>query len=183
MVADDDLPFVDNDLEPRRLVPLDVLLALLVHVFLRLRIRSAVAKLKSKIAEQACDCKSRIMQRGSMEKEHFDTEAFFAALDGQREARGKTWKEVAAESGVSASTLTRMAQGKRPDVDGLGALLSWSGLKAEDFLAARAKAHRKPETLAMISRLLRADRNLRKDSAAAIEEIVKVAYKRFAEKE
>lgn len=116
-----------------------------------------------------------------MEKEHFDTEGFFAALDGVRVARGRTWKEVAAESGVSASTLTRMAQGKRPDVDGLAALLAWSGLKAEDYLKGRRPSG-KPETLAVISNLLRADRNLGKENAAALEQIIRLAYKRLAAK-
>src|SRR5262245_24031477 len=116
-----------------------------------------------------------------MDKEHFDTEAFFAALDAVRETKGCTWKEVAADSGVSASTLTRMAQGKRPDVDGLAALLKWSGLKAEDYLKGRATTA-KPETLAVISKLLRADRKLGKESAAALEDIIRVAYKRLVEK-
>jgi transcriptional regulator with XRE-family HTH domain len=68
-----------------------------------------------------------------METTHFDVDAFFAALDAHRQAKKRTWKQVAAETGVSASTLTRMAQGRKPDVDGLAALLRWSGLKAEDF--------------------------------------------------
>ena len=117
-----------------------------------------------------------------MDKGHFDTEAFFAALDAARETKGRTWKQVAAESGVSASTLTRMAQGKRPDVDGLAALLKWSGLKAEDYLKGRPAASGKPETLAVISNLLRADRKLGKESAAALEDIIRVAYKRLAQK-
>ena len=39
-----------------------------------------------------------------------------------------------------------MAQGKRPDVDGLAALLAWSGLKAEDYLKAddRQPASQRP---------------------------------------
>lgn len=117
-----------------------------------------------------------------MDKEHFDTEAFFAALDAVREAKKRTWKEVAAESEVSASTLTRMAQGKRPDVDGLAALLAWSGLKAEDYLKGRRSVGGKPETLSVISNLLRADRKLGKESAAALDQIIRVAYKRLAEK-
>src|SRR6516225_8882109 len=64
----------------------------------------------------------------------FDADAFHAALDGARRAKAMNWKEVAAASGVSASTLTRMAQGKRPDVDGLAALVAWSGLNADDFV-------------------------------------------------
>jgi transcriptional regulator with XRE-family HTH domain len=119
-----------------------------------------------------------------MEKEHFDTEAFFAALDGARETRGKTWKDVAAESGVSASTLTRMAQGKRPDLDGMAALLAWSGMKAEQFIkASSSRPTKKPETLAVISTLLRADKKLGKESATALDEIIRVAYRRLAEKD
>ena len=65
-----------------------------------------------------------------MAKGHFDAEAFYAALDSQRHSRRLNWKQVAREAGISASTLTRIAQGKRPDVDSLAALLTWSGLKA-----------------------------------------------------
>jgi transcriptional regulator with XRE-family HTH domain len=117
-----------------------------------------------------------------MDREHFDTEGFFAALDAVRQAKGQTWKDVAADSGVSASTLTRMAQGKRPDIDGLAALLKWSGLKAEDYIKGRAATTTKPETLAVISKLLRADRRLGKESATALEDIIRVAYKRLVEK-
>lgn len=118
-----------------------------------------------------------------MEKEHFDTESFFAALDHLRVSRGKTWKQVADEAEVSASTLTRMAQGKKPDVDGLGALLSWSGLKAEEFLVNKRRPAPKTETMSAIASLLRADRKLGKQSAAALEEIIKVAYRRLSEGE
>ena len=95
---------------------------------------------------------------------------------------GMTWKDVAAES-VSASTLTRMAQGKRPDVDGLAALLRWSGLQAEMFIPNSTTAgKKKPEPLAQITAVLRADKTLSKESAEAIEQILKAAYKRFREK-
>src|ERR1700688_1332196 len=110
----------------------------------------------------------------------FDAGAFYEALDGIRQARKMNWKQVAAESGVSASTLTRMAQGKRPDVDGLAALLAWSGLKAEDYLKGRRLGGSKPETLAVISNLLRADRKLGKENAAALDQIIRVAYRRLA---
>jgi transcriptional regulator with XRE-family HTH domain len=117
-----------------------------------------------------------------MAQANFDTESFHAALDSQRMAMNLTWKDVAAESGVSASTLTRMSQGKRPDVDGLAALLKWSGLLAEMFIAkSEAQSKKKPDVLAQITALLRADPGLKKESAAAIEEILRAAYKRFKE--
>ena len=111
----------------------------------------------------------------------FDAEAFYAAIDSQRGAKGLNWKEVSAATGVGASTLTRMSQGKRPDVDGLAALLAWSGLNANDFIKKELKRESQPESLAQITAVLRADRNLSKESARAIEEILRAAYKRFRE--
>jgi transcriptional regulator with XRE-family HTH domain len=112
----------------------------------------------------------------------FDTEALYAALDSHREAKKLTWKDVAALTGISASTLTRMAQGKCPDAKGLAALFVWSGFTADEFMRGKpAGKHAGPETLAKITALLRADRSLSKDSAAAIEEILKAAYNRFKE--
>ena len=108
----------------------------------------------------------------------FDNEGFYDALSATRQARKLSWKQVATESGVSASTLTRMAQGKRPDVDGLAALLSWSGLKADDFVRSKARQN-KPETLAMISTYLRADKDLTPEGAAALDEVVRATYERL----
>jgi transcriptional regulator with XRE-family HTH domain len=113
----------------------------------------------------------------------FDTVAFYKALDAQRAARKLTWKQVAAESKVAASTLTRMAQGRRPDVDGLAALSAWSGLKADDFVRAREGTRGTPETLAMISTLLRADPNLTSDGADYLDEVIQAGYKRMKKAE
>jgi transcriptional regulator with XRE-family HTH domain len=116
--------------------------------------------------------------------ENFDVGAFHAALDSQRLAMELTWKDVAAEAGVSASTLTRMSQGKRPDVDGLAALLRWSGLQAEMFIRdTGAEKKKTAEPLAQITAVLRADKSLSRESAEAIEQILKAAYKRFRVKE
>lgn len=46
----------------------------------------------------------------------------------QRQAGHRTWKKVAEECGISASTLSRMSQGKHPAADGLAALAFWSRL-------------------------------------------------------
>lgn len=113
----------------------------------------------------------------------FDTVAFYKALDAQRVARKLTWKQVAAESKVAASTLTRMAQGRRPDVDGLAALSAWSGLKADDFVRARDGSRGTPETLAMISALLRADPHLTSDGADYLDEVIQAGYKRMKKEE
>ena len=112
----------------------------------------------------------------------FDGDAFYAALDGERQARRCTWKRVADESGVSASTLTRISQGKRPDVDSLAALSAWSGLDVDRFVrGGRSKAE--PEPLAVISSCLRSDPRLNEDAAAALDQMVKAAYKSMSSPE
>ena len=108
----------------------------------------------------------------------FDLAGFYAALDAQRTAKGLNWKQVSKQSRVSASTLTRMSQGRRPDIDGLALLLAWSGLDASNFLPGANS----PEPLAQITAHLRADRNLKPESAEALEAIIKVAYERFKDR-
>ena len=113
-----------------------------------------------------------------MAKAGFDLGKFHAALNAHRAARRLTWKEVAQQSGVSASTLTRMSQGKRPDVDGLALLLAWSGLDALPFVPTANE----PEPMANIAANLRADRRLSEESAKALEEIFQIAYENFADR-
>lgn len=112
-------------------------------------------------------------------KEQFHNEAFFNALDAHRQAKDLTWKAVAEKAKVSASTLTRIAQGKRPDVDTLAALCKWSGLSADDFIAYDRGERNQPEPLAEIVAHLRADKNLKPEGAKAIEVMLKAAYAQF----
>lgn len=109
----------------------------------------------------------------------FDSQGFYQALDAVRIGRKLTWKVVAEESGVSASTLTRMAQGRRPDVDGLAALAAWSGLDTNDFVRSHATIPERLEPLAMISTYLRSDRNLTPEAATALDELIRATYERL----
>jgi transcriptional regulator with XRE-family HTH domain len=108
----------------------------------------------------------------------FDQAGFFSALDAVRESRGCTWKQLADNAGVSQSTLSRMGQGKRPDVDSFVALLRWSNLEAEDFVI-NDGPEKGPEPLAEISILLRRDPNLTPEAASALDELVKATYHRL----
>jgi transcriptional regulator with XRE-family HTH domain len=132
------------------------------------------------------DCKSEITMGGPVtgEREAFDGSAFFAALDGERMARKLNWKTMAREAGVSASTLTRMAQGKRPDVDTFSALCRWAGLDADAYMRPRPGTAAKdaPEPLAAISTYLRSDPNLSPEAAEAMDELVKATYARLRNK-
>jgi transcriptional regulator with XRE-family HTH domain len=112
------------------------------------------------------------------EDKGFDGDGFYRALEATVASRSKTWKQVSAETGVSASTLTRMAQGRRPDAASLAALSAWAGLNPSDFVHAAYKATR-PEAMAQISTLLRGDPNLDTEGAEAVEAIFRAAYERL----
>jgi len=105
-------------------------------------------------------------------------ENFYHALDSQRQAKNLTWKKVAEQAKVSASTLTRIAQGKRPDVDTLASLCKWSGLKADDFIDYDNKQIQ-AEPLTHVLAHLRADKNISVEGAKAIEIMIKSAYEQF----
>ena len=111
----------------------------------------------------------------------FDLEGFYRALDATRQGRGLNWKQLSEETSVSASTLSRMTQDKRPDADSLTALAAWAGLNPAEFIAGFEVAH-SPEPLAVISQQLRRDPNLTDEGAAALDELIKAAYQRFSKK-
>lgn len=77
--------------------------------------------------------------RDLMPQRRFDRSAFFAAIDEVRSVRGLQWKQVAAESGVNASTLTRLGAGKHLSVDSFAALVAWGHLDANAFLCAQRR--------------------------------------------
>ena len=119
---------------------------------------------------------------GTPRKGRFEAEAFYAALDAERRSRRYTWKQVAQEAQISASTLTRMAQGRRPDVDSLAALVTWSGLSADSFVSGD-EPKPTPGTLAMISTYLKGDPQLTPEAADALDELVKATYERMRKKD
>lgn len=109
----------------------------------------------------------------------FDGQAFFAALDAERQTRGFTWKKVAEQAGVPASTLTRMSHGRHPDVHTLAALCDWSGLSSEKFTRSAHSQVVSASPLAQIVALLRADSNLSQEGVQALEAIIKAAYQQM----
>jgi len=113
-----------------------------------------------------------------MPKGAFDAEGFYAVIDSHRVSRGWTWKLVAKESGVSASTLTRMAQGRRPDVDSLAALLSWSGESADSFMVP-TDVDMNVDPLASIAAQFRRDPKLPPEAKKVIETTLMALYKQF----
>lgn len=111
--------------------------------------------------------------------EQVDLNALYAALDTLRESKGLSWREIAEEIGVSASTLTRLGQGANPDINSFAKMVNWLGATANDFFLAsgsRPAPKAKEELLVVVSRHLRASKELDPRSAKALENIIQAAY-------
>ena len=106
---------------------------------------------------------------------NFDADAFYQALVDTVAVREVTWKQASQETGVSATTLTRMAQGRKPDAASLAALGAWAGLNPADFVQLPGRK-RASEPLAAALTLLRADPKLNPKAVAALEGIIRAAY-------
>jgi transcriptional regulator with XRE-family HTH domain len=69
-----------------------------------------------------------------MKEIRFKKEDFALVMDAVRAARKLRWQDVAAEAGVSASSLSRIKQGKVPDVETLAKLIHWAGVDFNKFI-------------------------------------------------
>jgi transcriptional regulator with XRE-family HTH domain len=120
-----------------------------------------------------------------MAQSRLDVAALYVTLDSERQQRKISWRQVAQEAGIGASTLSRMAQGNRPDVDSFAALVHWLGLPADQFMRHPERegglSYQATNQAQAVASLLRADKNLDPDSAAAIDDILQAAM-RLAEK-
>lgn len=108
-------------------------------------------------------------------KQEFDADGFYAALDRTLRARKASWREVSDETGVSPTTLTRMGQGRRPDAASLAALSAWAGINPADYVA-RQYPQGEAMTLERVSLLFRQDAKLSDDARKKLESIVESAY-------
>jgi transcriptional regulator with XRE-family HTH domain len=109
----------------------------------------------------------------------FNAKAFYEVLSSVMEARSVAWRQVAKETGITASTLTRMGQGRQPDAPSLAALSAWAGLNPADFIGQPTESMRS-DPLVVIARALRSDPDLQPDAAQALEDIMRIAYDRFS---
>lgn len=113
-----------------------------------------------------------------------DVEALYESLDRKRRREKLSWRDVAAAVGVSPSSLTRMAQGSSPDVEGFGKMVRWLGIPADDFIGRQKPSRQRAENLlVVVSRHLRASRELDARSAKALESIIEAAYQQMKDLE
>jgi len=122
-----------------------------------------------------------------------NTEELGRAIRRRREELGLSLRDVAAETAVSASTLSRIENGTgKPDAENIARLTAWLDVPMERILSGRhshtdsTKAvvyYPQEPTTEIVEAHLRADRNLTPETAAALSELFRVAYNQFSRTE
>jgi transcriptional regulator with XRE-family HTH domain len=111
------------------------------------------------------------------------------AIRRKREEMGLSLRDVADETEVSASTLSRIENGTgKPDADNIARLTAWLDVPMERVMSARkAEEEVKPVVYfphepmpEIIEAHLRADKNLTEETAKALSEMFRVAYTQFS---
>jgi transcriptional regulator with XRE-family HTH domain len=103
--------------------------------------------------------------------------AIYAALDQERQSRGLSWRQVAKEAGVAPSTLSRMAQGHAPALDGFIRLANWAGATLDELAGRRSERISDAQSPpAAIASYLRTRKELSPQGVEALEAIVRAAY-------
>lgn len=113
------------------------------------------------------------------------------AIRRKREDLGLSLRDVANETQVSASTLSRIENGTgKPDADNIARLTSWLNMPMERVMGNRAAAgddaaqavvyFPQEATPDIVEAHLRADRNLTPETAKALSELFRVAYQQFS---
>jgi transcriptional regulator with XRE-family HTH domain len=107
--------------------------------------------------------------------------ALYAALDGARRNKGMSWRQLAGEVGCSPSTMTRLANGYRPDTDAFMSLTQWLKMPAENFWIgdddADGQEGQQPELLAEVGVLLRARRDLDDEERTHLQNVLEAAMR------
>lgn len=110
-----------------------------------------------------------------------DAGKLYAALDAERAANGLSWRQLAADAGVSTSLVSRMGNGHRPDLDGFIALVQWLGMPAETFMIWPEDRHprRKLSLEAQLAPLLRAQEELAEEDRQHLIDMVNMTIRHF----
>ena len=112
------------------------------------------------------------------------------AIRRKREELGLSLRDVADETKVSASTLSRIENGTgKPDADNIARLTAWLEMPIERVMSGRDQSDGSPDavvyfpqepTPSIVEAHLRADRNLTPETARALSELFRVAYAQFS---
>jgi transcriptional regulator with XRE-family HTH domain len=112
------------------------------------------------------------------------------AIRRKREEQGLSLRDVADETNVSASTLSRIENGTgKPDADNIARLTAWLNVPMERIMSGRQTGSSEAEAVVyfpqestpeIVEAHLRADRNLTPETAKALSELFRVAYQQFS---
>ena len=126
-------------------------------------------------------------------KSLINTEELGRAIRRRREDLALSLRDVADQTNVSASTLSRIENGTgKPDADNIARLTTWLDVPLERILTggressgvAKAVVYFPHEsTPEIVEAHLRADRNLSPETADALSELFRVAYSQFSRTE
>jgi transcriptional regulator with XRE-family HTH domain len=91
-----------------------------------------------------------------------DVNALAGALEGRVKAEQISWRQAAAQIGVSPSLLTRVRNDQRPDLDAFAKIVRWLRMSADQFLVdpEELAVREEPELGSSINALLRARSDL-----------------------
>jgi len=131
------------------------------------------------------------MLSGMVKKSGVNTSELGDAVRRRREQKGMSLRDVAEETEVSASTLSRIENGTgKPDADNIARLAAWLDMPIERVMhpGSRSAADPKPvvyypheSTPEIVEAHLRADRHLTPETAKALAELFRVAYTQFSQ--
>jgi transcriptional regulator with XRE-family HTH domain len=123
-------------------------------------------------------------------KTGINTAELGGAVRRRREQQGLSLRDVAEETGVSASTLSRIENGTgKPDADNIARLAGWLDMPIERVMHGPHGSASDPKpvvyyphesTPEIVEAHLRADRHLSPETAKALSELFRVAYAQFS---
>src|SRR5438128_7213334 len=130
------------------------------------------------------------MKRTTRSDKLVNTEELGRAVRRRREELGLSLRDVADETSVSASTLSRIENGTgKPDADNIARLTTWLDVPLERILSGGGQARNAAKAVVyfphestpeIVEAHLRADRNLTPETADALSELFRVAYSQFS---
>lgn len=117
-----------------------------------------------------------------------NTKELGEAIKRRREELGLSLRDVADKTGVSASTLSRIENGTgKPDADNIARLTGWLDMPVDRVMNMHSSDEVEPVVYypheampEIVQAHLRADKNLTPETAAALSELFRVAYKQFS---
>ncbi len=111
------------------------------------------------------------------------------AIKRRREELGLSLRDVADVTDVSASTLSRIENGTgKPDADNIARLTNWLDMPIDRVMSKQGSSsdveavvyYPHEATPEIVEAHLRADKNLSPETAKALSELFRVAYKQFS---